>query len=260
MLPEIDVIPRRDPALICEDTFDGGLNGWTQLLDGITGTGPVCLDNEITHQGSKFSMLLMTDDYSYNGNKPWGSSVAIKRLSRGPSGGKIYAEWWFAYGSLRATATSDTPRNIDFGIDQAAPDGTRRFFKLRWQNWDELAAPAKIVSEMRLSVSGGTPFVTIPGGSATVNLGVNENKRNLYHVELVVDLDAGVYDGARVNGTGWGSLASTPDTTLRAFGPPSGVLSQFASGLNAAVELCNRTDTNSTKCWANVAYFRMVKV
>lgn len=250
----------RAPKVIAEDTFDRGTCGWTQLVEGVHGTGPMVLDSEITYGESRHSLLFMTGEHSFSSHKPWGNASGIKRLSRGPSVGKVLATWKFAYGGPRSGDTSAHPRNIDFGIDQATPEGLRRFFKARWLNYDETTSTR--VSEMRIDVAkqgGGREYITVPvgpAGDAKVALGVNENKRNLWTVELAVDVDAGVYDGLRVNGKGWGSLAPVPDNSLRAYGPEPHNLAQFASGFNACFEVCNRIETDASTAWANLAYFR----
>lgn len=237
--------------LVCEDDFRNGPSGWVQLLDGNTGAGVVYLDTEIAYRGSPYSLYIGTEDYSSADYKPWGYATAIKRLSRGATVNKIYAEWWFGYGSLYG---ENTPKAIDFGIDQATPAATRRYFKFRWLNYDE--GTAARVSKFQMSHTSS--WVDVPSGA--VNLGYNENKRNLWHVEAVVDIDDGVYDGLRVNGTGFGSLASTPSSALRSYGPSSSTLAQFASGFNATIDVVNRLNTNSTKAWANLAYFRAVEI
>lgn len=264
---DLAVYPRRQPGLLTEDRFDRSTCGWTQLMEGVHGVGTMVLDSEITYDGSPYSLLFGTEDYSYNSDKPWSGIEGIKRMSRGPKLGKIMLTWVWAWGSARAAVTSDTPRTIGGGFDQAAPSGLRQFAKWRWHNYDE--ALNQRVSEMRLLSADGS-FIAVPTGSdgdAKIDPGVNENKRNLWVTRMVLDWDANgevVYDGLAFGGEnswkGWGSLASTPDTSLRAIKPPPHTLTQFAGGCNATWEHTNRTNTNDSKSWSNLAYFRAEEV
>lgn len=246
---EVQAIKKRQPGLLWEDDFNNGPQGWVQLLNGRVPAGVVYLDHEITYNGSGHSLLIGTEDQSSAGTRVWGYGVAIKRMSRPAVVGKLYVEWWWAWGSLHG---QDTPRNIDFGVDQCAPDGTRRFFKVRWLNYDEGSSTR--VSKYQLETAGASTFVDVPSGA--INHGYNENKRNLYHLEAVFDVGAGCYDGLRVNGQGFGSLASPADTSLRSNTLASTTLASFSGGLNCAVEVYNRLNTNSSKAWVNVAYSR----
>lgn len=252
MLPELDVYPGRKPGLLLDDTFDRGTCGWTQLVDVSLGQGVLLLDTEITWGESGYSLLLSTEDYSNVAGKPWGSASAIKRLGRGPTVGKVCLEFWWAWGSL---AGQDTPRSIDFGLDQCDPTGARKYFKFKWMNYDDLAAtPGRITQWGMSDPSGTNGFVPIPG--AVIDHGYNENKRNINHIECVFDVGAGVYDGLRVNGQGFGSLAATPDSSLRSYAPTAETLTNFKSGFNATMDIRNRVSTNVTKTWANLCRVR----
>lgn len=257
MLPELDVYPGRKPGLLFDDNFNNGTCGWTQLLEVTLPTGMVLLDTEITYAESRYSLLLSTENQANTAARPWGSATAIKRLGRGPTVGKVCYEFWFAWGSL---AGQNAPRSIDFGLDQCDPSGNRKFFKFKWMNYDDLTGTPSRVTQWCVSHEGGQYSFTnsgvaaIPG--AVIDLGYNENKRNINHVECVFDVGAGCYDGLRVNGRGFGSLADTPDNSLRAFSPPAETLTNFKSGFNATFEIRNRVNTNVTKAWANLCRAR----
>lgn len=248
MLPELDVYPRRTPGVLCEDNFNNGPSGWTQLLNGTNPTGPLILDSEIAYAESRYSLLLSTEDYS-DASKPWGFAMAIKRLARPAGVTKIYVDMQWAWGSV---AGQNVPRAYEFGIDQADVSGNRRFFIWRWLNYDE-AGSARVTKWQLLN--NGT-YTDIP--SAVGDFGYNENKRNLHRLEYVVNVSTGVYDGLRYNGVGFGSLAATPDTTLNAYAPALTTLAPFASGLNVMASIRNRTNTNTTKSWMNIAYCKVV--
>lgn len=249
MLPELDVIQKRDPAVLCDDNFNNGPSGWTQLLDVTTPTGPVILDSEITWDNSRYSLLLSTEDQSNAAGRTWGFAMAIKRLARPAGISKVYYDLRWSWGS---TWGENTPRAIEFGIDQADSAGQRRFFMIRWKNYDETTS----TRTHQWQVLHNGVYTDIPG--ATVDSGYNENKRNLQRLEMVFDLAAGCYDGLRVAGTGFGSLASTPDNSLRAFSPAASTLVPFANGLNPMVSIRNRNNTTSTRTWVNLAHAKVV--
>lgn len=97
-------------------------------------------------------------------------------------------------------------------------------------------------------------YADIP--DAAIDLGNNENKRNLHHMEIIFDIEGNCYDGLRLNGRGFGSLAEVSDGSLRAYRPAPEYLVTFASGFNVAFDLRNRVDTAQTRSWANLAYSR----
>lgn len=249
ILPEVDVYPRRDTSVLMEDDFTNGPQGWAQLLDIATPRGVLTLDPEITYGGSKYSLMLSTEDYPDGAEDNWGSAVALKRMSRPVGASTIYADIWWAWGSLWG---NETPRFIEFGIDQADESGSRRYYRFRWHNYDEDAESR--ITQWKLE-HGGT-YTSISG--AVMDHGYNENKRNLHRLEFEIDLENNTYAGLRINGLGFGSLADTPDNTLRAYAPASSSLPDFANGLNLCVNLRNCIQTASTKSWMNIAYAKVV--
>ncbi|WP_395704872.1 hypothetical protein [Rhodococcus ruber] len=251
VLGEVHAIRKREPGLIAEDNFATGMCNWTQLINGNVPAGVVYLDSEITHE-SPYSLILGTGSQPSWGEGTQGYAASFKRLSRGPSVGKVYMHWKFAYGSVLGT---NYPRNVDFGLDQCDPDGERRFFKIRWLNYDETAGAR--VSKFQVNGDPSSTWIDVPG--AAVDLGYNENKRNLWDVEAIFDVEAGLYDGLRVNGLGFGSLAPVPDNALRSLsGPHPHMLAQFKSGMNCGIEVYNRLQVAGTPAWVNLAYFKAV--
>lgn len=249
MLPELDVFPRRDTSVLMEDDFSNGPQGWAQLLDIATPRGVLTLDPEITYGGSRYSLMLSTEDYPDGANCNWGSCVALKRMSRPTWAKTIYADIQWAWGSRWG---NKSPRIIEFGIDQADQNGQRRYFRFRWHNYDEDAGTR--ITQWKVDNAG--TYVSIPG--AVMDHGYNENKRNLNRVEFEIDLENSTYAGLRINGLGFGSLAETPDNSLRAWAPAATSLPDFANGLNLCINLRNNIQTTQTKSWMNVAYAKVV--
>lgn len=245
VIGEVNAIPKREPGLIFEDDFNRGTAGWTQLMDVTAPTGPVLLDSEITYNNSRYSLLLSTEDQANSAGRTWGMGMALKRLGRPKGAQKVYLDYQWAWGS---TWGENTPRAIEFGLDQADENGVRRFFMFRWKNYDETTS----TRTHQWQVLHNGVYTDIAG--ATVDNGYNENKRNLNRLEMVFDLASGVYDGLRCNNIGFGSLASTPDNSLRAYAPAATTLVPFANGFNPMVSIRNRLNTNSTRCWVNLGY------
>lgn len=249
ILPEVDVYPRHDPSVLMEDNFNNGPQGWAQLLDIATPRGVLTLDPEITYGGSKYSLMLSTEDYPDGANCNWGSAVALKRMAR-PVGCKtVYADIQWAWGALWGR---NTPRFIEFGIDQANSGGQRRYYRFRWHNYDEDANSR--ITQWKIDSAGA--YISVPG--AVMDHGYNENKRNLHRLEFEIDLENETYAGLRINGLGFGSLAATPDNSLRAHSPGVGSLPDFANGLNLCINIRNCIQTAQTKSWMNIAYAKVV--
>lgn len=247
---EVYAVPKREPGLVFEDDFNNGPAGWVQLVTETNPTGPLVLDSSITHNNSRFSLLLLSGDYPNSAGRVWGGATALKRMSTPEGAKKFYMEFFWSWGSLHG---QNTPRAIDFGLDMADKDGLRRLYRYRWLNYDESSSTRVHKWQLHDQTAG---FVDIPG--ADVDCGYNENKRNLFRLEMVFDLEAGVYDGLRVNGIGFGSLAPEPDESLRDYGPEPHMLVPFANGFNPLVDLRNRLNTTSTSAWVNLAYAKGV--
>ncbi|NDK91022.1 hypothetical protein GYA93_15730 [Gordonia desulfuricans] len=257
VIGEVHAINKREPGLIAEDNFATGHCNWVQLLNGNVGAGVVYLDSRIVHE-SPYSLCVGTGYQSSIGEGTQGYGAAFKRLSRGPVLGKVYAHWKFAYGS---EGGENYPRNVDFGLDQCDPDGERRFFKIRWLNYDE--ATSTRVSKFQVNGDPASTWIDVPG--AAIDLGFNEAKRNLFDVEAVFDATTGKYDGLRVNGLGFGTLATDsegapqPDATMQALsGPHPHTLNQFKGGMNVGIEVYNRLQVAGSPAWVNLAYFKAV--
>lgn len=128
--------------VIADDDFRNGAQGWVQLMDAYP-VGIVTLDHRITCNGSGWSLKASTGDFS-NTSKPFGSAMLIKRMGRSRAFKKAYLGMMFSYGSLQQppSTAERSPRAIEFGVDQCAPDGDRRYFKLRWHNWQYISSAA----------------------------------------------------------------------------------------------------------------------
>lgn len=265
--------PRRnDPQVLFDNTFDKGLGGFVQLMHDTRPIGVLGLDTDYTYDDSRHSMLLSTEDYAWGGTeanwKNWGQCTAIKRMSRGATLGRVKFDVWWAWGSLYG---QNSPRCFNFGIDQADPDGNRKYFNYRWVNWlDDSGAGSRVTKWQVMTYSGGTTvWQDLTNG--VQDYGYNENKRNLIHTEMVFDIDAGVYDGLRVNGMGigGGSLSDgtgdpdpvNPSNPMRALGSPMPeTLAIFKNGFNCVIDLINRQNITSTKSWMHVARAKAVKL
>jgi hypothetical protein len=243
---EIDVFTRRDPAVMNDDNFNNGPQGWVQLISGqYPEGGPIMLDSEITAHGSRYSLFLQSGTNNMDGvNDCWGGCVAIKRMYRHNPAKKIYMEWLWAFGT---EFKYDTPRTVFFGLDTCDAAANRRFFQTRW------LAATKAYQVFHNGTWTDLPGVTYPHA-------FNENKRNLNHTEVVFDLENNRYDGLRVNGIGYGSLAPTPDGSLNAYGPLVENLPTFEGGFNPVIGFYNSNTDTTTHGWMNLAHQRTVIV
>lgn len=242
---EVDAYPRRDPAVLNEDDFNNGPQGWVQLMSGATPEGgPIMLDTEITDNGSRYSLFLQAGTGNQDGvGDCWGAAVAIKRMMRKETAAKVYMEWKWAMGTEFAYTA---PRCVMFGLDTCDAGAVRHFFQVRW-----------LSSTDRYQCWHAGAWTDLPG-PITYPHAFNENKRNLNHTEAVFDLSNARYDGLRINGVGYGSLSTTPDATLQAYAPSTESLVTFEGGFNALFGIWNSNTTTTTHSWANLAYQRTV--
>lgn len=243
---ELDVFTRRDPAVLNDDDFNNGPQGWVQLISGnYPEGGPIMLDSEITAHGSRYSLFLQSGTGNMDGvNDAWGGCVAIKRMYRHQPAKKVYMEWKWAFGT---EFKYDTPRVLFFGLDTCDANAERRFFQYRYRT-DNDAYEA---------LHNGV-WTTLPG--VTYPHAFNENKRNLNHTEAVFDLENNRYDGLRINGIGYGSLAATPNSSLQPFFPKVEQLVTFEGGFNPIFGFYNSNINSQTHGWANLAHQRTVIV
>lgn len=248
---ELDVFHRRDTAVLCEDDFNNGPSGWVPLMGSQLPGGLIMLDSEITDNRSRYSLFLQTGSGNQDGvNDVWGNSWAIKRMHRPQLAKKVYMDFKWAFGT---EFDYSSPRQVVFAMDTCDANAVRNFFQVRWLNWDSGTNAAV----GRYEVMHNGAWTPLPG-PITYPHGFNENKRNLIRTEVVFDLNSACYDGLRINGIGYGSLAPTPDSSLRAFTPGSPTLHTFEGGLNAIFGVNNSNLTATTHSWANLAYQRTV--
>jgi hypothetical protein len=235
----LDFWPRG--KVLFEDTFNDGLDGWTELM---TGTSPVpgpIWTSRITSRGSG-GMLLQTGDAL--DNTKFGTAVGIKRLMMpfydGIHLAKIGSEYLFDFSS----EYPDRPRAFDFGLDTQTPSGTRHWYKIRFQNYDESASQ----QTTKWQVLSGNAYADIPGaGGFTI---WNEGKANMFHIKFVVDLEAQKYVSFWVNGKSF-DLSGFSAPTLEPYA------ANFEHGMNYTVEVRNRTDASRPNwCRLTVPYVR----
>lgn len=265
---DVRATPVPDESVLWEDNFTNGPSGWVQIMSSSRPFGMISLDPAITHKGSRWSLRLDTEDFANGTNAPnWARCMALKRLWRGNWMRIVRAEWVFAYGSRWGGdgEESMSPRDIRFGLDNCDFTGARRFFGLRYQISGETNSTEGATRHERWQVQSATVgnWVTIPAlGDGVRPLAVNENKRNLFRVELEIDLENGVYNGVSINGDGFGSLAANSDTSISSIpGPQLETLDSFRGCLNPTFTIENRiygpvADGNATACWANLVYSR----
>lgn len=265
---DVRATPVPDESVLWEDDFSNGPSGWQQIMSSSRPFGMVSLDSSITHKNSRWSLRLDTEDFGASSSpQNWSRCMALKRLWRGNWMRTVRAEWVFAYGARWGGEGEEAmaPRDIRFGIDNCDFNGARRFFGLRYQLSGEENATEGRTRLERWQVQSATVgnWVTIPALDVGVRpLGVNENKRNQFRVEMEIDLATGVYSGLSINGDGFGSLAATPDTTISSIpGPQLETLNSFRGCLNPTFTIENRiygplADANATACWANLTYTR----
>ena len=237
--------------VLSDDKFDNGPQGWGQLIDATSPRGPISLD---TYGAiGKYALTVQTENQAETSSAGWSTAMALKRLTRWKGDGRYMMEVWWGWASQ---SDKTRPRAFEFGIDTEGADNTsRRFYKFRWLNYDE-ANSARVTKWQMQTSSEDTPaFTDVPGG--VMDLPYNENKRNLVYTAMVFDLGSGVYDGLQVNEyLKLGSLANSPDTSLRAYSVQTSTLADYVHGMNLCCVIRNRTNAAKTKALLHIARVR----
>ncbi len=228
-----------DSKVLFDDVFTGGpaFHRWEPLISNNIPRGVVGWD-----QGG---LVLCTEDQpdGAEASFPQGQATAIKRITRFEGATKyafeVWWSWWAMYGG------AEKFKAVEFAIDTCKPEGARHYYSYRWLNYNEnthereshwyLRAGTEEIPTYTLLPDGGegagqTPFPSLP---------YNEGKRNMVYTRMVVDLNAEVYEGLKVNNSGWGSLNPQPNTEHRAFTGSTSNLPTFDNGLNFIVNLRN---------------------
>lgn len=233
-------------VVLFDDNFlhEPDLQRWESLLDKpatgiVTPRGLVGWD--------RGAMVLLTEDQLDASGQvnPQGQCSALKRLTGwpwedGPARGLISFEVWFSWWTLHGPANI---RRLEFSIDTANPDGSRRYYTFGpdLQNQTELEAKWQVRTG-----TDASPVYNNISDDLSWNFGplpFNEGKRNISYFRGIIDLGAERYEGLQVNGVKHGILAEPAETGLEAYQGSTSSLNSFANGLNFIVSIRNRTDT-----------------
>lgn len=228
---------------------DGTAHGWVPLFTPLSGSGTNwgtlnCISRGIPR------IALRTPDVAGVG------ATGIFRTTRGMYGdGRYLVE--FLMSLENATATTDRPAAFSWGLDYASVAGTRRYFEIVFDNYDE--GLASQVQKFRLNMGGGTYQDITGGGSTNLMNRANENKVLPHYLAFIISTADGTYRGLRLNDEIMvGSLNPTPDTTLQAYGAvTSTTLTTFGGGLNPFFTITNRAAAGVTRGTSSILWHRL---
>lgn len=223
--------------IIFDNTFENGMDGWCQLLTPSTTTvelGSVYIADRGSFSGN--CIAIRTSDVS--STVRGGVSMGLKRSSQYFGAGKYLAEFWTSI--WNNTSDVDRPRLYAWGLDTALQDGTRKFFEVRWLNYDEGLSQRVFKFQVHI----GSSWVDVPNG--TWDIPTNENKDLVFYLAMEVDLVAGTYEGIQIaNLLKSGSLNPKPDNSIRNLGVVgTSSLPTFANGLNMTASVINRSNAS----------------
>lgn len=250
--------------VLAEDTFDKSMSGFTQLFTpdsdratapdlGRRYVSPLC---RIKRSGLP-RIALKTPGVADTTAIPV-QAMGIKRMMNVyGNGGRYLLEALISVET--EVSQTDRPAAWGWGLDTAKNDGTRRFFKVRYLNYDGSSQVRKWQIKTGLGSSNAN-YVDIPNATG-VNLDVltNENKALQFYIALEVDFGNGKFLGFRVGDYfKLGSLASTPDTSISDIGAvASEALTTFAGGINTCFDIEPRTDAARTQAQSNLHWHRL---
>jgi hypothetical protein len=220
--------------------------GWVSLVTtsqtsgAVSGQHLIAPVTTITKRGIP-RLLLRTDDINSQ------SGMAIKRVSNWPEGqsiigGRYLVEMQVIFETYNLDVSR--PLGYAFGLDTALPNGTRRFFQVRYLNHDNVVLQQK----WQIQINTGTnAYIDITAQNAWSPV-TNENKALPVYLAFIVNTATGKYEGFRVDGgstkIALGTLANPPTTALIDHGVNvANTLTTFANGLNPTLEIFNRPVT-----------------
>ncbi len=252
--------------VVAEDSFESSMRGFTQLFtpdsDGTTapdlGQRLVCPLVRVNRSGSP-RLLLITPGVAESTARPI-QAMGIKRMNNVFGNGKYLLELMISVSNR--VSNTDRPVSWGWGLDTALRDGTRRFFKVRYSNYNETSTTQVRKWQMKTGVgSVDANYVDIPGTSGLGLLDVitNENKALPFYLAIEVDTAAGTFNGVRLGDFfKLGSLAATPDNAISSIGSvASESLTTFAGGANTCFDIENRTSAARTQASSAVHWHRL---
>jgi hypothetical protein len=168
--------------------------------------------------------------------------MGIKRMGNWHGDGRYLVE--FLTSIEFVNLSTDRPRWYGWGLDIALADGTRKYFYVRWLNYDE--AGASQPRKFQIKLADGS-YADVPNGSFTWQ--ANENKALPVYMAMVVNTTTGLFEGFRVNAAiREGSLAATSSSSMTALGVVyNETLTAFSGGLNPFFDLVNRSNAAQTR-------------
>lgn len=247
--------------VVAEDEFSKSTSGFTQLFtpDNDRATAPDLGERyvaplvRIKRSGSA-RIALKSPGVAETTAAPV-QAMGIKRMNNVYGDGRYLFEMMISIENM--VSQTDRPASFGWGLDTSKSDGTRRFFKVRYLNYDGSSQVRKWQIKTGVG-STAANYVDIP---ATMNLDVltNENKALPFYFALEVDTSTGEFLGVRLGDFfKLGSLADTPDDSISSIGSvTSESLVTFAGGLNSCFDIENRTDAGRTQAQSNVHWHRV---
>jgi len=237
--------------VINDDTFERGMQGWTQLFTptGVAGTGWGLAPNP-TGTLSRITRAIPRL-HARTPNIPSASVMGIKRMGRMAGDGRYLLEFWGCMSAVNLDLTR--PRWFTWGLDYELSSGLRRFASFRFLNYDE--GTSARVAKMQFQGADGT-WIDIPTPSSVDPLSNNnENKTGpLYYLAFVVNTADGFVEGFRFDdqialgalkpGATAADISSYKATYGLAFDDTD--LPAFKGGLNATFTVTNRSAANAT--------------
>lgn len=246
-------------SVLNDDTFLSGPCGFGQLFTP-KGTAAGWSGGTISHL-TDFSprVTVRTGDVGRNGTTGEGTGGLIKRLMNAYGDGRYLFD---AKVSLEVLNYDELrPDYWLFALDTCLPNGTRRLFEFRIENWNSTSSLATF--KIQLNKGDGTYFDT----GAVYVPNYNENKLMTFDVSFEIDTALGLFLGLKIdNSVALGSLAATPsDTAIPAMyvanavsSPAQAVtemqggqvistyLPRFAGGINPFLQVYNRSASTQT--------------
>ncbi|MDB5420658.1 MAG: hypothetical protein JWR59_605 [Brevundimonas sp.] len=259
VIPAVTSARAANGIVIAQDSFEkGDMCGFTHLWT--PGSAPNCGSTFWLNRGGTPRIAVRAN------TQTGGEAMAIKRMLNLYGDGRYLQEMVISREALNLG--SSYPRAyFPAGLDTALNNSDRRFYQVRYMQYDESAAAASgtwylnmgagYTAGVTVTGAAGGQFAPIPGTTG-LTWETNENKAMPYKIEMEVDTANGRYLGFKFGHIGVGSLAASPDQSLYNLGVvASAPLTTYRGGVNSCFSVENRSSGTKTKGQMNCHFHRL---
>lgn len=245
----------RSGRIVAEDDFIINNGGWEQLFTP-NSAAPTAWGTVSRRAGRGQPRMVVRTP-----NVASASGMMLKRMPMTSGPGRFLGE--FILSIENVTALTDRPQYFDFGFDTSSPAGIRQYFKFRFLNYNQGGSAQVQKFQVSMGNTASPVYTDLPNGAYPWMTVTNENKGMQMYCAMQFNTVTGLYEGFKFNSDiTSGELAPTSnDGFLKGLGPIANeTLTTFRNGINACVEVVNRTDAAQTAACFALHYHRLTQL